>query len=105
MRMGLLEQSVDAGKTWQAVTLGDGVSFRAVASFGTHVWAGGTDGAIFHSTDRGLHWTRIRVAQEDVELTGAVIGIQTPGPNRVKLSTSTGEQWTSADNGRQWKRE
>jgi len=99
---GVVERSTDAGKTWEAVPLGDNVSFRAVASSGQNVWAGGTGGTLFHSSDAGAHWERITVADENGTLTGTIITIDAADPKLIKITTRSGERWTSPDGGRRW---
>jgi hypothetical protein len=101
--MGVVERSVDAGKTWEVVPLSDRVSFRAVAAAGPDVWAGGSDGAFFHSSDGGLHWIEVRVAGDNTSLTGAIVSIDAANPSRLRIATSSGEEWISSDGGRHWK--
>ncbi|MBZ5594559.1 MAG: zf-HC2 domain-containing protein [Acidobacteriia bacterium] len=101
---GVVERSTDAGKTWEAVPLSESVSFRAVASAGSQVWAGGTGGALFHSPDGGAHWERITVSEGNARLTATIVNINAADPNVIKIATSSGERWSSADGGRQWTR-
>ena len=101
----MVERSLDAGKTWEVAPLSDDVSFRAVVSVGSHVWAGGTNGALFHSADGGAHWERITVSDEGAKLTGTIVNIDARDANLIKITTSSGEKWISSDGGRQWKRQ
>jgi hypothetical protein len=101
---GVVERSLDAGKTWEAAPLSNEVSFRAVASAGTHVWAGGTNGALFHSPDGGAHWEQIAVADDGFKLTGTIVNIDARDANLIKITTSSGEKWFSLDGGGRWKR-
>ena len=102
---GVVERSLDAGKTWEIAPLSDDVSFRAVVSVGAHVWAGGTNGALFHSSDGGAHWERISVSDGGVTLTGTIVNIDARDANVIKITTRSGEKWISSDGGRQWKRQ
>jgi hypothetical protein len=101
---GVVERSMDRGKTWEAVPLSDRVSFRAVAVAGSHVWAGGSEGALFHSADGGSHWVQISVADEYGKLTGTIVSIDAGDISRVQITTSSGEAWISSDGGGRWKR-
>jgi hypothetical protein len=102
---GVVQRSLDGGNTWEDVPVNDQVSFRAIATSGSHVWAGGSDGALFHSSDGGLRWARITVATENTQLTGAIVSIDAGNPSEIKITTSSGEQWIGGDGGRHWKRE
>lgn len=102
---GVVERSLDSGKTWEAAPLTADVSFRTVVSVGQHVWAGGTNGALFHSADAGAHWDRITVSDESARLTGTIVNIDTRDANLIKVTTSSGEKWFSADGGGHWKRQ
>jgi photosystem II stability/assembly factor-like uncharacterized protein len=42
---------------WLAVEIPTKASFRALKSHGNHIWAGGTQGTVGHSTDAGKTWT------------------------------------------------
>jgi len=50
--------------------------FRAVAVSGLEVWAGVSDGALYHTSDGGNRWTRVTPLTTAMVLTGDVIGIQ-----------------------------
>lgn len=102
---GVVQKSTDAGATWQVVALSERVSFLAVASAGPHVWAGGSEGALFHSSDGGSHWDQISVAGGNTTLTGSIVHIDAVNPGVVRITTSTGEHWATADGGRTWKQE
>ena len=95
---GVVQRSADGGATWHDVALGDGISFRAVASNGPDVWAGGSAGALFHSTDGGAHWQRIAI-----DTNGTIIEIRASGAGEVTVATDTPERLTSTDNGRTWR--
>jgi hypothetical protein len=101
---GVVQRSTDAGQTWEVVPLTERVSFRAASSAGPDVWAGGSDAALFHSSDGGEHWVEIAITQEGATATGAIVRIDLRGPSEVRISTSSGEDWTTSDAGRHWKR-
>lgn len=101
---GVVERSTDAGQSWQVVPLSERASFRAVAAAGSDVWAGGSEGTLFHSSDGGAHWVQIQVVTENANLAGDIIRIDVR-PNLVTIATTSGEEWTSADGGKHWNRE
>jgi photosynthesis system II assembly factor YCF48-like protein/putative zinc finger protein len=102
---GVVERSLDSGQTWEAAPLNGDVSFRTVVSTGQHVWAGGTNGALFHSADGGAHWDRVAVSDDSARLTGTIVNIDARDANLIRITTSSGEKWISADGGRAWKRQ
>lgn len=99
---GQVQRSFDGGKTWETISLSEKVRFRAVGSSGTHVWAGGPGGLLFYSTDGGGNWAQISVVDRNARLTSGIIGIEARSPERVKLTTSSGEQWFGFDGN--WRR-
>jgi Photosynthesis system II assembly factor YCF48/Putative zinc-finger len=101
---GSVQRSVDGGNTWEIVPVSDGVDFRAVAAQGSNVWAGGSDGALFHSSDRGLHWAQIQVAEANLELRGTIVSIDTHKASQITVKTDLGEEWISVDGGLHWRR-
>jgi photosystem II stability/assembly factor-like uncharacterized protein len=101
---GSVQRSFDGGNTWELVPVNDRVDFRAVAADGSDVWAGGSEGALFHSSDGGLHWTEIEVAEANVELRGTIVSIDTRKPPQIDVKTDLGQQWISMDGGLHWRR-
>jgi photosystem II stability/assembly factor-like uncharacterized protein len=52
-------QTEDAGHTWSATDLGEGVVIRGLHfADAMNSWAVGHEGAIFRTTDGGKHWSR-----------------------------------------------
>jgi Photosynthesis system II assembly factor YCF48/Putative zinc-finger len=78
--------------------------FRAVASEGLEVWAGGSGGALYHTCDGGNRWSRVTPSVLGVALTGDIIAIQISDPQHGEVSTSTGELWATSDNGQTWQK-
>jgi Photosynthesis system II assembly factor YCF48 len=76
--------------------------FRAVASNGAEVWAGGSNGALYHSADAGSNWERIVPSSAGKALTGDVVSLDFPDSRHGRVSTSTGEIWLTGDAGRNW---
>lgn len=79
--------------------------FRAVAANGSNVWAGGSAGALFHSTDAGNTWTRIVPTSSGATLTGDIVSLEFPESQHGKISTSTSENWTTSDAGQTWQKQ
>ena len=129
---GVLQRSFDDGNTWQRVNpaenrdaAGPGQAtrnpkpdaainpaavinspapvFRAVAVSGADVWAGGSAGVLYHTPD-GNRWTRVIPSEATATLMGDIIGIQFADSQHGKISTSTGEVWTTADGGQSWQK-
>jgi photosystem II stability/assembly factor-like uncharacterized protein len=79
-------------------------TFRVVAASGTDVWAGGSGGALYHSPDAGNHWTRVTPTSSGAALAGDIVSLEFPDKQHGKVSTSTGEIWTTSDAGQTWKK-
>lgn len=79
--------------------------FRALAANGLEVWAGGSEGALYHTVDGGNRWTRVAPSTDGVSLTGDIIGIQFSDPRNGTVTTSTAEVWTTSDDGQSWSKQ
>jgi photosystem II stability/assembly factor-like uncharacterized protein len=101
----MVQRSTDGGQTWETVHVSDNVDFRTAAADGLDVWAGGTDGALFHSLDGGLHWGQIEVADANTQLRGTIVSIDTRKSPQIAITTNLGETWISMDGGWHWRRE
>lgn len=77
--------------------------FRAlsVSSNPAEVWAGGSGGALYHTTDAGNSWARVLPAA-GVNLTGDILSVQFSDPPNGTVTTSTAEVWTTLDAGQTW---
>ncbi|MFY9951538.1 MAG: YCF48-related protein [Candidatus Sulfotelmatobacter sp.] len=122
---GVLQRSFDGGNTWENVnpTLNEGqanthpanqkaevavdpnAAFRAVAALGPEVWAGGSSGVLYHTSDGGNHWIRVTPSTAAAGLTGDIIRIQFADPQHGRISTSNAELWTTSDSGETWQRQ
>ena len=76
--------------------------FRAVAASGLEVWAGTLAGVLYHTSDGGSHWARLAPSEAGATITGDITSIQFSDPQQGKVSTSTGELWTTFDGGQTW---
>ena len=80
------------------------IVFRAVAANGPDVWAGGSNGALFHSLDAGLHWVRVEPTWSGVLLSGDIVSLQFANTQQGRILTSSNEIWTTADGGQTWQK-
>jgi hypothetical protein len=128
---GTLQRSFDGGSSWQNVNPNESTAadpmtakggssikekagqkgeaaenfnpvFRALAASGVEVWAGASGGTLYHSSDGGNHWARVAPSEAGTTLSGDVTGIRFSDPQQGKVSTSTGELWTTFDGGQTW---
>jgi hypothetical protein len=79
--------------------------FRAVAAAGLEVWAGGSGGVLYHTSDGGNRWTRVVPSNGDMLLTGDITLIQFSDTQHGKISTSAGEVWITSDGGQSWRKQ
>jgi hypothetical protein len=79
--------------------------FRAVVANGADVWAGGSNGALYRSSDAGNHWTRVIPASGTMTVTGDIVAIEFSGAQDGKITTSTSEIWTTLDGGQTWQKQ
>jgi hypothetical protein len=78
------------------------VVFRAVSANGPDVWAGGSEGNLYHSNDSGAHWVRVFPSWRGVQLTGDIVNLQFADPQHGRIITSSAEIWMTADAGQTW---
>jgi hypothetical protein len=79
--------------------------FRAVAASGANVWAGGSAGALYHSSDAGNTWTRVIPTSAGSILSGDVVAVDFPDPQHGAIKTSAPETWTTTDSGQSWQKQ
>ncbi|HUI43097.1 MAG TPA: YCF48-related protein [Terriglobia bacterium] len=101
---GDVERSLDGGRTWQVVAIDGNVGFRAVFAIGDQVWAGGSGGALYHSSDSGGHWTPVHLDSEGAESAGDIVAIRFANAERGIIETSDGAAWITTDGGQHWQR-
>ncbi len=76
--------------------------FRAVAALGPEVWAGASNGVLYHSSDGGNRWTLVTPSEPGAILTGDILSIQFADDQHGRIATSTAELWTTFDAGQTW---
>jgi Photosynthesis system II assembly factor YCF48 len=79
--------------------------FRTVAANGGDVWAGGSNAALYHSTDAGNHWTQVVPSAAGAALTGDVVRVEFTDAPHGKVTTSTSETWITSDGGQIWQKQ
>jgi len=79
--------------------------FRAVAANGAEVWAGGSAGQLYHSTDSGNHWSKVVPSVSGAVLTGDVVRLDFADAQHGRVSTSTSEVWITSDDGLTWQKQ
>jgi hypothetical protein len=80
------------------------IVFRAVSANGPDVWAGGSSGHLYHSTDAGRHWVQVVPTWSGVVLTDDIVSLQFADPLQGRIVTSSSEIWTTADAGQTWQK-
>ena len=101
---GVLERSMDAGRTWETISVPATSALRALAAVGPDIWVGGAAGALYHSSDMGRHWVAITPAADGKPLTGDIIGVTFTDAAHGKLTTANNETWTTSDAGQSWRK-
>jgi hypothetical protein len=99
---GSLQRSVDGGKTWTPSAVGSSANLRALSALGSEIWVGGTNGALYHSSDSGDHWTQVKAEAGGQSLTADIIGVEFTDSQHGKLTTSDQHTWTTSDAGKTW---
>lgn len=99
---GLLQRFI-ADEEWRTFSPGGQSDFRAVASAGNHVWAGGSSG-LFHSSDGGDHWSRVNIGGTEEKDIGEIVSIRMANANELSVFTASGEAWSTRNGGRTWSR-
>jgi hypothetical protein len=101
---GKVQRSQDSGRTWEEVRVDDAVTFRAVHAMGWDVWAGGSGGVLYHSSDGGAMWKRVYLSSGESPTTETIVSITSGSRDlqHIMVRTESGEQWTTEDGGRHW---
>jgi ligand-binding sensor domain-containing protein len=101
---GVLQRSLDSGKTWEAVSVADNANFRVVSALGSDIWVGGTAGALYHSKDAGQHWEQVKPTADGNTLNADVTALEFSDAEHGKVSTASGI-WATSDAGQTWQKQ
>lgn len=101
---GHLERSMKAGE-WTRVLSDEAASFRVVAVIGAQVWAGGSRGALFHSSDGGAGWTEVSLTQNGQTESSTLDSIRFDTELQGTVTTDSGATWKTIDGGKTWSRQ
>jgi Photosynthesis system II assembly factor YCF48 len=101
---GEIQRSLDHGKTWVSAQPASRVVFRAIASVGAEVWAAGNGGALYHSADSGLTWTRLTVKAGGKDLQDDLSAIEFTDAVHGHVRTVAGTDFITSDGGQNWQR-
>ena len=99
---GAVQRSGDSGRTWQAVSVTAGATFRALSAVGANVWVGGRAGALYHTADSGQTWAKVEPATEGKKLDQDIVHLDFSDPLSGTVNTANGEVWTTSDGGQSW---
>ena len=87
---------------WTRVLADQTAVFRVVSVVGSEVWAGGNDGMLFHSSDNGLHWDRVALANAGAVETGAIVSIRFSDAQNGEVETNSGGNYSTSNGGVTW---
>lgn len=99
---GMLQRSIDSGKTWQTILVASPGALRALTANAFDIWVGGGKGALYHSIDAGQHWMQVQPIADGVALQADIIGIEFPDLMHGTLTTIDNHIWITADAGQTW---
>ena len=101
---GILQRSLDSGRTWQQIRVSSSATFRALAATGLDIWVGGSVGALYHSADAGEHWVQVRPVANGEYLTADILGVEFTDALHGKVTVSGQKTWSTADAGQTWQK-
>ena len=99
-RGGQVLRSIGSG-LWATVPLVPGVHFRALASAGRAIWAGGRSDQVYVSPDQGAHWTQV-VLPEVGTAPQDLASISASDEAHVTIADGNGREWSTRDGGASW---
>ena len=99
---GLPQRSLDSGKTWEKIQVDHSRGFRALSAVALDVWVGGVGGVLYHSSDVGMHWTRINAICDGAPLTADIARLEFTDALHGRLTSADQRSWTTVDGGKTW---
>jgi hypothetical protein len=102
---GMLQRSIDSGRTWETILVASPGTFRALTANSFDIWVGGAKGALYHSIDAGQHWMKVQPVADGLSLNTDIIGIEFPDLTHGTLTTADKHTWITADAGQTWIRQ
>ncbi|HMK28123.1 MAG TPA: hypothetical protein VK473_00460 [Terriglobales bacterium] len=100
---GRLLRSLDGRANWEPVPVDSRAVLKVFWAFDSDVWTGGDAGALYHSSNRGETWTRVRPVVNDVSLKADIINLEFEDAQHGTVFTAAGEKWLTSDGGLSWK--
>jgi len=100
---GYLERSTPEG--WSRVLANQPTIFRVVSVIGDDVWAGGSGGALFHSSDGGQQWKKVPLGTSSGAETATIVSIQFDDAQHGVVITEDGSRSSTSDGGVTWTRQ
>lgn len=96
---GQLEHLLPSG--WTGVLTDRATKFQVVSEAPNGIWAGGTQGELFHSEDGGQHWTAVALPIPSNSTGALIISIHFADLHRGTILTP-GAIYTTSDGGKNW---
>jgi hypothetical protein len=90
---------------WTSTLTDQPAKFRCVAESPNGVWAGGSQGELFHSKDGGGHWNQIALPVPPDGKDDAIVSIHFADPRHGFVVTENGARYISSDGGTNWQKE
>ena len=98
---GHLERALP-GAPWTRVLSDQPTVFRVIATIGVNVWAGGNNGALYHSVDQGASWTKVALSSKGQTEQGTITSIRFNTPQQGSVGIDSGATWVTSDGGLIW---
>jgi hypothetical protein len=99
---GALERTAD-GRTWNTALSVPEVRFTAVATLGNNVWAGGSGGVLYVTSDNGRRWIRRQLNVGGTAISEEILAIAIDDARHGRVDTAGGTYITT-DAAATWQR-